>query len=217
MTQPEAITRVRVLYGKGPSLRFIGHLDLQRLWERLLRRTRLPIRYSQGYHPRARLNLASALPLGFVSDAELLDFWMDEPRPLADVQLELQKAALPGLTIKEVQTIDLSEDSLQSQMSASEFKVTFFDPQVEEELKAMVNALLAEAEIPRVRRKKTYDLRPLILSLSVAALEDGQTCLEMRLKAEPGATGRPDEVLDALGFDSTQYLVHRTQLFLSPH
>lgn len=217
MTEPEAITRVRVLYGKGHSLRFIGHLDLQRLWERLLRRTRLPIRYSQGFHPRARLNLASALPLGFVSDAELLDFWMDQPRPLAEVQSELQKAAPPGLTIKEVRFVELSEDSLQSQMSASEFEVTFFDPQPADQLKIMVNALLAEVEIPRTRRKKAYDLRPLILNLEVARLEGGETGLKMRLKAEPGATGRPDEVLDALGFINTQYLVRRTQLFLSPH
>ena len=72
----DQITRIRIRYAKGESLRFIGHLDLQRLWERALRRSRLPVRYSQGFHPRARLNLASALPLGFLSDEELLEFFV---------------------------------------------------------------------------------------------------------------------------------------------
>ncbi len=75
------------MYTKGPSLRFTGHLDLQRLCERLLRRSRLPVRYSKmSPSPSASLNLASALPLGFISEAELLDFWMDMPLPSAEIQ-----------------------------------------------------------------------------------------------------------------------------------
>ena len=216
MSAQEDITRVRVAYAKGPSLRFTGHLDLQRLWERLLRRSGLPIRYSQGFHPRAKLNLASALPLGFVSDAELLDFWMDEPRALATIRAKLEDAAPPGLVIKDVRIVDLREDSLQSQMLASEFVVRFFDHQSEEDLQHQVASLLAKDDILRTRRKKTYDLRPLILNLEVIPLADDAVGLAMRLRAEPGATGRPDEVLSALGFSHTQYLVRRTQLILSP-
>ena len=216
MSAQEDITRVRVAYAKGPSLRFTGHLDLQRLWERLLRRSGLPIRYSQGFHPRARLNLASALPLGFVSDAELLDFWMDEPRALATIRAKLEDAAPPGLVIKDVRIVDLREDSLQSQMLASEFVVRFFDHQSEEDLQHQVASLLAKDDILRTRRKKTYDLRPLILNLEVITLAEDAIGLAMRLRAEPGATGRPDEVLSALGFSHTQYLVRRTQLILSP-
>ena len=93
MNEQELITRIRVAYTKGSSLRFTGHLDMQRLWERLLRRSRLPVRYSQGFHPRARLNLASALPLGFISEAELLDFWMNEPLPLEEVQQRIEGCA----------------------------------------------------------------------------------------------------------------------------
>lgn len=215
MSQEENITRIRVQYTKGPSLRFTGHLDLQRLWERLLRRSGLPVRYSQGYHPRARLNLASALPLGFISEAELLDFWMDEFRPPDEVQERLSSAASPGLAIKSVRSVPLSDDALQVQMSASEFEVTFFDPQDPEALNEKVRSLLAQETIIRTRRKKTYDLRPLIQALETVRLDDGQLGLQMRLSAEPGATGRPDEVLDAMGYQNTQYLVKRTQFFLS--
>jgi radical SAM-linked protein len=214
MSEQEQITRIRVQYTKGPSLRFTGHLDLQRLWERLLRRSALPVRYSRGFHPRARLNLASALPLGFVSEAELLDFWMDEPLPVDEINNRLSATAPPGMTIKSVRFVDLQEDALQSQMTASEFEVSFFDPQEKEALQKKVRILLAEDKVLRTRRKKTYDLRPLILALAVIKI-DGEIGLSMTLSADPGATGRPDEVMDALGFQNTDYLVLRTQLILS--
>lgn len=217
MSHQEDITRIRVHYTKGHELRFTGHLDTQRLWERLLRRSGLPVRYSQGFHRRARLNLASALPLGFISKVELLDFWMDEPRPLEEMQARLSAAAPPGMTIQSVQSVDLREDALQVQMTASEFQVSFFDPQDKTSLQEKVSLLLSQKEIIRTRRKKTYDLRPLILALEVITVHNDEVGLWMRLLAEPGATGRPDEVLDALGFDNTNVIVQRTRLILSDH
>lgn len=215
MTQPTPITRIRVRYSKGSSLRFTGHLDLQRLWERLLRRSGLPVRYTQGYHPRARLNLASALPLGFVSDDELLDFWMDEPCPLEAIQTQLVASAPPGLEIRLVQQIELSEDALQVKMKASEFTVTFYDAPEIGEIGLKVAHLLGLEEITKSRRNKTYDLRPLILDLAVITHPSGEAGLWMRLQAEPSATGRPDDVLDALGYPNTAYLVRRTRLILA--
>jgi len=215
MNQQEQITRVRVIYAKGDSLRFTGHLDMQRIWERLLRRSKLPVRYSQGFHPRARLNLASALPLGCVSNSEILDFWMNEPKSLKEVLTRLISAAPPSLTIKSAKNVDLREASLQSQMKASEFEVQFFDPQDPELLTAKIKALLTRENITRTRRKKTYDLRPLIFNLQTILLDRGELGLQMKLKAEQGSTGRPDEVLDELGYHTTGYLAKRTGLILS--
>ena len=215
MNQQEQITRIRVGYSKGHSLRFTGHLDMQRIWERLLRRSGLPVRYSQGFHPRARLNLASALPLGFVSESELLDFWMDKPLPLKEIRSGLDSAAPPDLEIKSIRVVDLREESLQSLMSASEFEVEFFDPQDPETLREKINSLLNQEAIIRTRRKKTYDLLPLIQNLDTFTQDSGEIGLKICLKAEPGATGRPDEVLNELGYANTAYIVKRTQLILS--
>ena len=79
---------------------------------------------TQGFHP------APAQPrfrpaLGFISDAELLDFWMDEPVPIEEIHSRLP-AAPPGLKIHAAQTVEQAEDLLQSQMYASEYSC-FFD------------------------------------------------------------------------------------------
>jgi len=210
----DQIIRIRIKFAKGESLRFIGHLDLQRLWERTLRRSGLPIRYSQGFHPRARMNLASALPLGFLSDEELLDFWMNKPLSLIDIVIRLKNSAPPGLIIQNAQVIDLREGSLQEQVSASEFEIAFYDPQPTAGLEAKIRNLLNQESILLSRRKKTYDLKPLIHDLRVLPHQPGDAGLWMQLKAEPGATGRPDDVLTVLGFELTDYLVRRTKLIL---
>ena len=214
MSTTENITRIRVTYTKGPSLRFTGHLDLQRMLERILRRTKLPIRYSQGYHPRPRLNLASALPLGFSSQMEMLDFWMNQARPIKEIRTKLAEAAPEGIRILTVHQIDLREPALQEQHHASEFQVYFFDPPDRIELQEKIARILSKKEIIRTRRKKTYNLRPLILNLQVKTMPDGELTLTMRLLAEPSATGRPDEILDELCYVNSAYLVTRTQLIL---
>lgn len=215
MTANTQVTRIRVQYAKGEGLRFTGHLDLQRLWERTLRRSGLPLRYTQGYHPRARLNLASALPLGFTSDEELLDFWMDTACPIEQIETRIQAAVPPGLTIQSVQQVDLGQDALQVQMKASEFEVTFYDLQDPVYLRQKVDQLLSQDEIQHTRRKKTYDLQPMILALEVIMHPSGEPRLWMRLLAEPSATGRPDDLMDQLGYPNTDYLVRRTRLIFA--
>jgi radical SAM-linked protein len=213
MTQQDDITRIRVNYTKEDSLRFTGHLDLQRLWERTLRRSGLPIRYSQGFNPRARLNLASALPLGFISKAEVMDFWMNARRPLKVIQSGLASAVPEGIKILSVKSVSLREKSLQSRMLTSQYRIHFFDPQEISLLKKKINDLLSETHLERTRRNKTYDLRPLILRLNVESEKDSdEPTLLMQLKTQPGATGRPDEVMDAMGFPNTTYLAERTEI-----
>ncbi len=65
--------RVRVIFSKTGALRYIGHLDLNTIWERAARRAGLPLAYTQGFHPQPKMNFASALPLGFSSRCEVMD------------------------------------------------------------------------------------------------------------------------------------------------
>src|SRR5215813_4393454 len=65
--------RLHITFGKFDALIYTSNLDVAKLWERVLRRANLPILYSEGFNPRPRLALASALPLGISSECEILD------------------------------------------------------------------------------------------------------------------------------------------------
>ena len=77
-------------------MRYTSHLDVHRTWERTLRRARLPLAYSQGFNKRPKINLAVALPLGFTSDCELVEFWLDGTPTLSEVESRLREAAPSG-------------------------------------------------------------------------------------------------------------------------
>ncbi len=71
------IYRLRLKFSRGEELKYISHLDLMRLWERALRRARIPIAYSEGFSPHPRLSLAAPLALGITSEAELIDIFLE--------------------------------------------------------------------------------------------------------------------------------------------
>jgi radical SAM-linked protein len=192
-------------------MRFIGHLDLHRAWERTFRRARLPLAYSQGFSPHPRLNLGSALPLGFTSECELIDVWLEQDLETAVVQAALQPALAPGLRVLDIQVVDLYRPALQSELEASEYVITLLEACPDLEGRCL--ALLESASLPRVRRQKAYDLRPLILALApLSDDEQGRQRVLLRLVAREGATGRPEEVLDALGTPPEEARTHRTRL-----
>ena len=209
------LQRIRVTSAQREALRYVSHLDMHLIWERTLRRAGLPLAYSKGFHPNPRLHLASALPLGFLSRCEITDFWleMDEPPDLDNLAVQIQRSAPPGLEILCAETISLQAPPLQTQVIAAEFRAQPLDPLDAAALSIDVEVLLAATTLPRERRGKPYDLRPLLESLVVDSAQ--HPALHMRLAAREGATGRPEEVLLALGLDPASFRVERLALILA--
>jgi radical SAM-linked protein len=206
--------RIRITFAKTEAMRFTSHLDLHRTWERTFRRARLPLAYSQGFNPRPRLNLASALPLGFTGSQEIIDVWLEEALPTTDIQLALTQAAPPGILIHKVEIVDEHAPALQTMLEASDYTIILDEqnPDLDKEL----DALLQAESLPRQRRGKDYDLRPLVLALQrLPDREDGCQRIHARLKAQEGATGRPEEVLEVLGADPLSTRINRDRLVIA--
>lgn len=215
MSQPSpTLQRIRLTYRRGDALRYISHLEMQTVWERTFRRARLPLAYSQGFNPHPRLHMAAALPLGFLSRCEIVDVWLETQHEEGDVMARAQASAPPGLLIEQAQIVSLQAPALQTQVQAAEYLARLLDPVELDGLRASLAALLAASELPRERRGKPYDLRPLIQVLELRTDED-QPVLYMHLAAREGATGRPEEVLEALGLDPTAARIERMALILN--
>ncbi|MBN1453934.1 MAG: DUF2344 domain-containing protein [Anaerolineales bacterium] len=198
--------RIRITFSKQGALRYIGHLDLHKLLERSIRRAKLPLAYSQGYHPQPKLNLAAALPLGFSSRAEVMDIWLNED--VGDVVSALQANVPLGLTILQAERVDEHAPSLQTQVIAAEYEVEIMEAEYGAGLTERIASILESESIPRVRRNKQYDLRPLIEDLTIS--DDGY--IFMLLTARESATGRPEEVLAALEIPLEVTRIERTRL-----
>ncbi len=209
------LTRVRVTFSRTGPLIYTGALDLQRIWERVLRRAKFKVAYTQGFNPGPRINLASAIPLGISGEHELADFWFNDPPDLASFCDQVNQAAPVGLRAITAEVVPLSTPALQTRVDSAEYRTSLFSADCFAQVKNAVERVLATDSLPRERRGKPYDLRPLILDLK--AIPEGDSGrLEMTLASREGATGRADEVLSALDIDPSGVAIARTNLLLKP-
>jgi radical SAM-linked protein len=207
--------RVRIHYYKGEALQYIGNLDLHKVWERTFRRAQIPLAYSQGFHPQPRMHQACPLPLGFTSRVELLDFWCKSDESLEDLRAKLERTVQPGIEIQTLTIVPLKSPALQTIVESSLYRVTLDDSADPTSVEKRVAELNASEHCLRERRGKQYDLRVLLKDLSFDPSRP--PTITMRLSAMPGATGRPEEVLEELGISPFSVDVERIELTLMPY
>ncbi len=214
------VQRLRLTFSKVGPTRFIGHLDLSRTLERSFNRARIPIAYSQGFNRRPRMSLAAALPLGFTSEFELADIWLTEELDPAFVRQEMMQKMAPGIFVNQIEPVPLAAPSLQSVVVSATYVVTMLDEMNVAALQETIAQVLSAESLPWESKRgkgkvKEVDLRPLIIDLAVDHVVGDAARIHMVLYLSPGKSGRPDDVLAALGIDPHATLIHRTMITLS--
>ena len=215
----EAVQRLRLRFSRGEELKYISHLDLMRLWERVLRRAGMPVAYSEGFSPHPRISLAAPLPIGVTSGAELMDIVVKKTVS-PHFFMQNTKPQLPrGLEVIEIVQVPLTAPSLQSQTQSIDYRVSDRSDRTADEIRRAVTATLQAEKLPWHHMRDTgprhYDLRPLIEDLWLESWQDHFFTLGMRLRCDAKGTGRPEQVTAALGLTDHPGLVHRTKITLA--
>ncbi|MBM3157797.1 MAG: DUF2344 domain-containing protein [Chloroflexi bacterium] len=210
--------RLRITFGRGEELKYITHLDLMRLWQRVLRRADVPLVYSQGFSPHPRISLAAPLAIGVTSSSELMDIYL-ERRLSPHFFIKTVKEQLPrGIDILEVAEIGAGLPSLQSQIRFAEYKVVTDVDKKPKEVEAAVHSLLDSDSLPwqhvRDKEVRKYDLRALVEDIWLIESHPPEFVIGMRLRCDSAGTGRPEQVISALGFDNPPKSIHRTKLIV---
>lgn len=184
-----------VVFSIAERLRHIGHLDLMRAMQRALRRSGLPVSYSQGFNPHILMSLAAPLSVGMAGEREVMEVPLSAPCEPASFLQALNMALPPEIRCKEclVKPDDIAAPM--AQLNAAQYAAEFLEDA--EAVLAAVPAFLAQQEWMAVKRTKKgdkqFDLRPLVYNLLV---KDGRLVMTLALK-ESG-TAKPEAVLAAL-------------------
>lgn len=210
--------RIRVTFAKVGATRYVAHLDLMRTWERAIRRARLPLAYTQGFSPHARLALAAPLPVGVAGHRELLDLWLSERRDPTELVQALRAALPSGLEVIAAEEVPEALPSLQSGLHSGTYEVRFEPGALDADwLRERIDWLLAqeslEWEEERGDKTRRYDLRATVLALDLREEADALV-LHMDLSLEAGRTGRPQQVLRALDVQAEPLDIARTAIRL---
>ncbi len=209
--------RLRIRFKRGPEIKFISHLDIIRLWQRAFRRAGIPLAYSEGFNPHTRISLAAPLALGVTSEAELMDIFTTKgvsPHVFKD---SVSRQLPPGMEILQVYLIATTLPSLQSRIRNAEYRVEVETGKDEKEVEAVLASLLSKEHLPWQHQRDTgirsYDLRALIDDLWLTSWHSGYCTIGMRLRCDSGGSGRPEQVVKALGFSQPRS-IHRSRLIL---
>ncbi len=208
--QGAASTRFRVRFAKSAEMRFTSHLDLLRSWERALRRSELPVAFTQGRHPHLKMSFGPPLPLGHRSRAEFFDLEFARP-PGVDLVERLNAVLPPGIEALDYRPILFKSPSLMSQLEGASYRIRFpGELRSDLGLSAAVlldalregSARLLDRERLIVRRQseenaREFDARPSMLSL-VTGTDEPVATLDADIRFMPRAQVRPEEIVAML-------------------
>ncbi len=164
--------RIFANYEKGEAVRFISHLDMQRLFQRAFRRAQVPLAYSQGFNPHPLLSFASALAVGYTGESEWLDVRLERPMEL-DAFKNAVNAMLPdGVYIKQALEAPQETPTLTALTASALYEVRVFlkTPLATAVLQQGIETLLNGEIIVKKKTKggdKMVDIRPQLLSMEM--------------------------------------------------
>ena len=215
--------RLRFTFGKFGALKYISHLEVAKLWERVLRRANAPILYSEGFNARPRFHLASPLPLGMTSECEIAEVMLREVLPTLDGLVERLESVSPaGLKVYSIVPVSIQSPALQTLVRSAEYRVTFMDSLRRDDLQARIDAILTADSIIRRKTDKKgrthiQDLKPLIYALTLESDNcRGEACLAFRAHVAAGAQNnlRLSDLLEEMGLAEYHWQAHRLRLGL---
>lgn len=172
-----SVQRVRIEYSKKGPIRYIGHLDLMHTFFRALKRANLPVSYTQGFNPRIKCSFSPALPLGFASEAEYIELYLDKKIDISSSIGNLQKELPQGLTVRDMEKLPLFGKSNNVKIKTVTYRINlqqFFGKSTvpgqasKEDIEGKIRNFLDKEEILLINKKeRRVNVRPLILSIEM--------------------------------------------------
>ena len=206
--------RVIFEFGKKGRLRFISHLDLQRFMMRALRRTDLPVAYSQGFNPHPQMSFASALAMGWSSDVELMDIKLTQAVDISHALQQMSAALPPEMPVHRCRLVEDKHPALMARLVMADYRIEISGADAVK-ITGEAPRYMAEETVMAVRKTKSGEREVNIRPLTITLTADGCALL-MRLMLTPEDTLKPDLLLDTLakraGASDYDGMIFRTAL-----
>jgi len=191
----------RVTFSKSGRARFVGHLDLARAFDRAIRRADLPVAYTEGFNPRAKLSFTPSLAVGAESLAEICVVDLARPVDAGEFMLRLAEQLPDGLRVVDVTVEERGRRSPLADIAQAGYDADLQLAGVSvQQVEDAVRALLAQDEVIIQRRSKRTlreeNIRPGVFELAIRAGE--LPVLRMKLGIGDGPVAKPQEVVSAI-------------------
>ena len=218
--EPHEVRKIRVKFRKNGEMKFIGHLDLMRYFQKAIRRANINVRYSEGFSPHMIMSFAAPLGVGLTSDGEYLDIEIEGACSSASAVQALNRVMAEGMEIISFRRIPEGKASnAMSLVAAADYEVRFRKGYEHKEgWEERLDAFFAQKAIPVVKKTKKsereIDIRPLIYQA-----ERRKDTIFLRLSAGSADNLKPELVMEAfaayegISLSESDLLIHRLEIY----
>ncbi len=196
----ETPVTMRVVFSKTGNLQFFSHLDLQRTWQRILVRASIPMWYTLGFNPHAKITFGVPLPVGSEGLEEMVDLRIDREITPAEMKAQLNAELTPEMQVSEVYI----PTTAFSDIAWATYEMTMRTVGDAAENAKSINAIFAEGAAPVVMSKrsksgdKDIDILPLIHALKATADCHGEIHIRATLRAGNTENLNPEYIIKAI-------------------
>ncbi|MBP3888805.1 MAG: DUF2344 domain-containing protein [Cellulosilyticum sp.] len=210
--------KVRLKFSKTGKVKYVGHLDTMRMFQRAIKVAELPVSYSQGFSPHSLVYFALPLAVGMSSEGEYMEIVLDYDVPVDEVKERLQNVLVQGIEIIDAYEIEGKTSSLMSLVQGADYSIVLTCPENPEITAECLQEQVTMSEELIVLKKgkkgiAPVDIKPLILK-SAFTQDEERIKIDLQVYAGSSKNLNPDLFVKALLGDKTYTMqVGRKELY----
>ena len=219
--------KIRIKFRKWGVMKFIGHLDMMRYFQKVMRRADVDIRYSEGFSPHQIMSFAAPLGVGITSDGEYLDIEVHSTKSSAEMIADMNATMVDGVDI--VGYVELPDNAkpAMSIVAAADYVLSYKEgyeiPFSVEEWKLHVSELFTNQNNFSIIKKtkkseREVDLKPLVYAFDVIE-EDGKPAFCINVSTGSVDNIKPELLLASmyeklgLEYNESAISIHRKDVY----
>lgn len=191
--------KLRVKFSKHGAIKFIGHLDVMRYFQKAIRRADIDIAYTEGFSPHQIMSFAAPLGVGLESNGEYMDIEVHSVTSTQDILERLNQQMAEGIAVLEVKLLPEHAGNAMASVAAAKYTIRFregYEPDFE--YAKLLEEFYQQEEIMVTKKTKksesTFDMKPYIYECHVE--EDGS--ISLTVDASSSGNIKPSLVINAL-------------------
>ncbi len=219
--------KIRIKFRKWGSMKFIGHLDMMRYFQKVMRRADVDIRYSEGFSPHQIMSFAAPLGVGITSDGEYLDIEVHSTKSSEEMMKDLNATMVDGVDIVGYVALPDNAKPAMSIVAAADYILSYKEgyevPFSIEEWKEKVEELFTSQKSFTIIKKtkkseREVDLKPLVYAFDVIE-QNGKPAFYINVSTGSVDNIKPELLLSSiyekLGFEYNEsaIAIHRKDVY----
>ncbi|MBR4767826.1 MAG: TIGR03936 family radical SAM-associated protein [Lachnospiraceae bacterium] len=213
--------KIRIKFEKTGRLKFIGHLDVMRTFQKIMRRAGIDILYSAGFSPHQKMTFATPLGLGHESTGEYMDIEVGSIVPKNELLERINAVSVPELRVSDASLLPDDAKNAMSLLKAADYEVSFREGYAFEDPDLFFSGLVSFFESDSIKVVKSTKKNEVEVDLKQAVrmikANDGKLFLQVDTGSQSNL--KPELVIETylksrgLSFDPVAFQVKRTELY----